>query len=709
MIINGKSLLELQPIKDMLDHSEICNGLSYGLSESGYDIRCKEDIIIDPSKHNGRFYTASSIEYFQMPNNLLGEVSDKSTWARKGISVKNTKIKPGWRGYLTIEIVYELDDPTIIKAGSSLCQIIFHEMKESIGYNGIYQDQESGPQEGRLYKEEKEEITSPPSKLSEKVFEILNSGYNKGVFKDALLNTITWAKETHNVDLKIPTFIGSAVRDMSSESYKESSDYAYADIIAEFNSEHETDDKTQLDILAFNLAKSSLRYSVSCHGSELTVKHGLDLLKVFYDISRNQLKSWVKDLDGVEIPQDSSLEENSPVLSTISEEVFKRFNLEYSKDPVSKVSSWAKENYNLDLKVPSTVISTLSQQASIPPKEYLSKTDYIYLDVCNGFKSTRAYTDADNPQLNELAFNLAATLLTISASTLGCVFTVKTGLDLLKGFFTSNKQTLEKWAEELDRECPLNSEGLPAKESLEDFILFLQDSEFAPEDYYKEINKVFGERVSKLPLTLINIWNKADDEDILSIVRKCVEAAKEFWLIDPITPLEKIALYATELLASKAIVSSKEKVSYTDCLSFINRRYRSILVTLKSSEAFFPVDEESASEDVLEPSEDDSLIVNIELPVCTDIAVEDKEFERRINYPESILNLFPEDCNILFEEKMKIASEILKDLKYRLSLDLASGNKALMEFLNDKSSTTYIKFLLRFAKTIVDSRLFDSF
>lgn len=441
MIINGKSLLELKPIKDMLDHSEICNGLSYGLSESGYDIRCKEDVIIDPSKHNGRFYTASSIEYFQMPDNLLGEVSDKSTWARKGISVKNTKIKPGWRGYLTIEIVYELDDPTVIKAGSSLCQIIFHEMKESIGYKGIYQDQESGPQEGRLYKgEEKEEIIS----------------------------------------------------------------------------------------------------------------------------------------------QDTPSEENSPVSSTISEE-------------------------------------------------------------------------------------------------------------------------------ELDGERPLNSEGLPVKDSLEDFVLSLQDSEFAPEDYYKEINKVFGERASKLPLTLINIWNKASDKDVLSIVRKCVEAAKEFWLIDPVTPLEKIALHATELLASKAVVSSKEKTSYKDCLSFINRRYRSILATLKSSEAFLPVDEESASEDILEPSEDDSPIVNIELPVCTDVIVEDKEFERRINYPESILNLFPEDCNILFEEKMQIASEILKDLQYRLSLDLASGNKALMEFLNDKSSTTYIKFLLRFAKTIVDSRLFDSF
>lgn len=175
MIINGKKLLELAPIKDMLDHSEIANGVSYGLSESGYDIRCANDIVFRPKEHNGRFRLDVSMEEFQMPNNLLGSVCDKSTFARAGVSVKNTKIKPGWRGHLTIELFYEKDDDFTIKAGTSVCQIIFEETYESVAYTGIYQDQGSDPEVYRLYPHQekalKECISSSPleeSTLSDK-------------------------------------------------------------------------------------------------------------------------------------------------------------------------------------------------------------------------------------------------------------------------------------------------------------------------------------------------------------------------------------------------------------------------------------------------------------------------------------------------------------------------------------------------------------
>ena len=175
MIINGKKLLELAPIKDMLDHSEIANGVSYGLSESGYDIRCANDIVFKPKEHNGRFRLDVSMEEFQMPDNLLGSVCDKSTFARAGVSVKNTKIKPGWRGHLTIELFYEKDDDFTIKAGTSVCQIIFEETYESVAYSGIYQDQGSDPEAYRLYpyqeKALKECISSSPleeSTLSDK-------------------------------------------------------------------------------------------------------------------------------------------------------------------------------------------------------------------------------------------------------------------------------------------------------------------------------------------------------------------------------------------------------------------------------------------------------------------------------------------------------------------------------------------------------------
>ena len=42
----------------------------------------------------------SSIEFFNMPKYLVGIVHDKSSLARQGLSVFNTVIEPGWKGYL---------------------------------------------------------------------------------------------------------------------------------------------------------------------------------------------------------------------------------------------------------------------------------------------------------------------------------------------------------------------------------------------------------------------------------------------------------------------------------------------------------------------------------------------------------------------------------------------------------------------------------
>lgn len=157
-LINGKTLLDLAPIEGMLDHTAYFKGTSYGLTELGYDIRVKEDVHLDPSKHNGRFALPSAIEYFHMPLSLAGRVCDKSTWARKGVAVQNTYIKPSWRGYLTLELSYFKDDPIFIPAGSGIAQVIFEEPLEKIPYTGIYQDQEMGPQEARMHPDDESRV-----------------------------------------------------------------------------------------------------------------------------------------------------------------------------------------------------------------------------------------------------------------------------------------------------------------------------------------------------------------------------------------------------------------------------------------------------------------------------------------------------------------------------------------------------------------------
>lgn len=160
MVINGRKLFECMPIKNMEPNKKTLNGVSYGLGEAGYDIRIKQTIkffardgqsrvMVADGEHithsGGKFTLASAIEEFDMPDTLMGIVHDKSTWARKGLSVFNTVIEPGWKGFLTLELAYKDEGYLIIEAGSGIAQVIFHELSEPARYKGKYQNQENKP------------------------------------------------------------------------------------------------------------------------------------------------------------------------------------------------------------------------------------------------------------------------------------------------------------------------------------------------------------------------------------------------------------------------------------------------------------------------------------------------------------------------------------------------------------------------------------
>ncbi|AVO23121.1 deoxycytidine deaminase [Xanthomonas phage RiverRider] len=157
MIINSHVLLSKAPIKDMFATKQSNGDVSFGMSEAGYDIRIKQAIKFHSGgvrihcttgsdwHANKRFCLASAIEEFQMPDDLVGIVHDKSTWARRGLSVFNTVIEPGWHGFLTLELVYHGQEELIIPAGSGIAQVVFHETAVASAYNGKYQNQEDMP------------------------------------------------------------------------------------------------------------------------------------------------------------------------------------------------------------------------------------------------------------------------------------------------------------------------------------------------------------------------------------------------------------------------------------------------------------------------------------------------------------------------------------------------------------------------------------
>jgi dCTP deaminase len=118
-------------------------GMTYGASYAGYDVRLKQDIRIYASG----FSLASTLEKFEMPNDTIAIVHDKSSLARQGLSVQNTVIEPGWSGYLTLELTNHGYDILNLIAGQPIAQIIFHRLDEALeeGYSGRYQNQPDRP------------------------------------------------------------------------------------------------------------------------------------------------------------------------------------------------------------------------------------------------------------------------------------------------------------------------------------------------------------------------------------------------------------------------------------------------------------------------------------------------------------------------------------------------------------------------------------
>jgi dCTP deaminase len=147
VIASAQTLRRLRPIEPFHERTKR-SGMTYGLGPSGYDVRIAETMVVPPKG----LALASTIERFNMPTSHLAMVADKSTWARRGLTVQHTVIEPGWRGFLTLELTNHSDVQVSLMSGDPIAQIIFHQLDEPTDspYEGKYQDQERGPQEARV-------------------------------------------------------------------------------------------------------------------------------------------------------------------------------------------------------------------------------------------------------------------------------------------------------------------------------------------------------------------------------------------------------------------------------------------------------------------------------------------------------------------------------------------------------------------------------
>jgi len=158
-------------IEPFADESLRPGVISYGVSSYGYDVRVGRNFkvftnvygaLIDPKNFSpsafvdiegdfciippNSFALAETVEYFEIPRDILATCLGKSTYARCGIIVNVTPLEPEWRGKVTMEISNTTPLPAKIYANEGIAQILFFKTeapceKSYADKKGKYQDQ----------------------------------------------------------------------------------------------------------------------------------------------------------------------------------------------------------------------------------------------------------------------------------------------------------------------------------------------------------------------------------------------------------------------------------------------------------------------------------------------------------------------------------------------------------------------------------------
>ena len=92
----------------------------------------------------GQFVLATTMEYFELPNNLTAFVEGRSSLGRMGLFIQNAGwVDPGFKGEITLELYNANKCAIELKAGRRVGQLVFAEMdRDALNpYNGKYQGQ----------------------------------------------------------------------------------------------------------------------------------------------------------------------------------------------------------------------------------------------------------------------------------------------------------------------------------------------------------------------------------------------------------------------------------------------------------------------------------------------------------------------------------------------------------------------------------------
>jgi dCTP deaminase len=80
--------------------------------------------------HPNHLIIGSTFEYIGLPGNLMAYVIGKSSWGRMGLIIATaTKVDPGFKGCITLEIINEGQVPIVLYPGILIAQLVLHETR----------------------------------------------------------------------------------------------------------------------------------------------------------------------------------------------------------------------------------------------------------------------------------------------------------------------------------------------------------------------------------------------------------------------------------------------------------------------------------------------------------------------------------------------------------------------------------------------------
>jgi len=122
---------------DPLDASE--DWEEFIASEHAGWLLCRDAIVMPP----GAVWLAETVEWFNMPDDVMGICYGKSSYARCGLLVNAVPIEPGWRGRLTLELKNLNADRGIrLYLHQGIAQVVF--FRGMVRPNRTYEEKEAG-------------------------------------------------------------------------------------------------------------------------------------------------------------------------------------------------------------------------------------------------------------------------------------------------------------------------------------------------------------------------------------------------------------------------------------------------------------------------------------------------------------------------------------------------------------------------------------